>query len=129
MGERVVRWKRVLCDGERLAVQITRFVEAVLSCEGHGEVVELSGDLGMVATEDRLLDEEPFAEQCFGAGAVVALQSAGRQVAEVDGDVVLVRWMAGAEDREGPFEQLLGFGGAAELEEGGACTARSWATR
>ena len=28
--------------------------------------------------------------------------------------------MAGAEDREGPTEQLLGLGGAAELEEGGA---------
>ena len=69
----MVRWKRVLCDGERLTVQITRLVEAVLSCYGHGEVVELAGDLGMVAAEDRLLGGEPFAEQCFGAGAVVEL--------------------------------------------------------
>ena len=28
--------------------------------------------------------------------------------------------MAGAEDRQGPFEELLGFGGAAELQERGA---------
>ena len=98
-------------------MEVTGFVGAVLVCDGDGEVVELTSDLGVIASQDGLSDGQSFAKQVFGIDRIAARETAGGEVAEVDGDFVLVGWVTVADDGQGVLEECCGFVDAVLLEE------------
>ena len=72
----------------------------------------------MVESEDRFSDGEAVPKELFGVGQVAAGDRACGEVAEVDGDFVLVGWVAATENGQGSLEECFGLVDAALVEKG-----------
>jgi hypothetical protein len=116
----MVRRESTFEDRERLAVQVDGLVSTGLLGHYDSDVVQLTGRLRMVESQNRLSDGEAVSEEALGVGRIAAGDAACGEVAEVDRDFVLVGWVAATEDREGSLEECFCLVGSALVEK--CCT-------
>ena len=104
---------------ERLAVEFVGFVAALLASDGDGKVVELAGDLRVVVAEYGPFDVRLGEADTSALALSPRLSRQMAEVAEIDGDLVMVGWLAGPKISQGAFERVFGFVDSVLLEEGG----------
>ncbi len=93
-----------------------------------GLVGEGEGEIGVVGPEETLLERDRAAVELLGAGEVALLVGEGGEVAEIEGDLVVVGAVDALEDGEGSLVGGFGLVVAAEVAEEGRVGATSAAT-